>query len=47
MPRAKREIGHLAFYATGISPAAARYNVFLKDLLQDGFMKGFPLVRGE
>jgi Transposase IS66 family len=45
--RPKRETGHLAFHAAGVSPVAARHNTFLEDFLQDGFMKGFPLARGE
>jgi hypothetical protein len=47
VPGAKREIAHLAFDSAGISPVATRHNAFLKDLIEDGVMKGFSLRRGE
>jgi hypothetical protein len=47
MPRTEREITHLALDSTGIAVVAARYDAFLKDLVQNRFMKSPLLRRGE
>ena len=44
---AEREVAHLAFDAARISSIAAGNRAFLKDLVEDGGMKGAPLPRGE
>jgi hypothetical protein len=47
VPRAKREIAHLALDAARVAPVAARDDTLLQDLVEDGTMKGFLLPRGE
>jgi hypothetical protein len=47
MSRTEREITHLALDSTGISAAAARYDAFLKYLVENRIMKSPLLRRGE
>jgi hypothetical protein len=47
MPRAQREVAHLALHAAEVAPAATGHDALLKDFIQDGAMKGFPVLRGE
>jgi hypothetical protein len=47
VPRTKREVAHLALDAAGIAPVTAGEDAFLKDLVENRFMKGPPLPRGE
>lgn len=37
----------LSFDLTGIDPAWLRSDAFFEDLIQHGFMKGWPRLRGE
>jgi hypothetical protein len=47
LSRAEWEIAHLAFDAAEIAAVAAGDDAFLKDLVEDRFMKGPLLRRGE
>src|SRR5713226_137431 len=40
-------VAHFPFHATRIDPIPARNDAFLKNLIQNGFMQGFLLLRGE
>jgi hypothetical protein len=44
---AEGEVAHLALDPAGVSPIAAGHDVFLEDLVENRFMKGPPLPRGE
>lgn len=47
MARAQGEVAHLALHAAEVSPVAARHDALLQDFIEDGVMKGFPVLRGE
>ena len=44
---AQRVVTHLALHAARVDSVAAGADALLEDFLQDGFMKDFPLLRGE
>jgi hypothetical protein len=40
-------ITHLSLYATRVDAIATRNHALLQNLIQNRFMQGFPLLRGE
>jgi hypothetical protein len=40
-------VAHFSFHTTRIDPIPAGADPLLKDLVEDGFMQGFPVLRGE
>jgi hypothetical protein len=46
-PWAQVIVAHLALDSARIYPIAAGTDTLLKNLVEDGFMKGFPVLRGE
>jgi hypothetical protein len=42
-----REVAHLAFDRSAVAAMAARFEIFLQDLVQHGIMKRMPVLRGE
>jgi hypothetical protein len=44
---AKRVVTHLALHAARVDPIATRNNSFLKNFVEDRFVEGFSLPRGE
>ncbi|MGI8959600.1 MAG: hypothetical protein ACR2IV_07555 [Bryobacteraceae bacterium] len=40
-------VAHFSFHAARIDPIPARNDAFLKNLIEDRFMQGFLLLRGE
>ena len=47
MSRAEWKIAHLALDPAEVATVAAGHDAFLKDLVEDRFMKSHPLPRGE
>ena len=47
LARSQVIVAHLALHAAGIDSVATGTDALLQDFLQDGFMKGFLLLRGE
>src|SRR5208282_4394461 len=43
---AKRISTHLPLHATWVATRSARHDAFLKNLSQDSFMEGIPVLRG-
>ena len=40
-------VAHFPFHAARIDPIPAGADALLKDLIEDRFMQGFPVLRGE
>jgi len=47
VPRAQGKVAHLALHAAKVSTVAAGDDALLQNFLEDGVMKGCPVLRGE
>lgn len=47
LPGPQIVVAHLPLHSADVDPVPAGDDTFVKDLLQDRFMQGFPLPRGE